>query len=98
MNEHTFGGTWTEEKLERLGKYLTTYSAEAEVRIHGNWGAATFIDLGGADDDPNPRLFRGVGAGLRYRAPVGTLQLDLAHPLDGDERGIRPHLGIRVGL
>jgi len=80
------------------GEFLTTYSAEAEVRIVGNWGAAAFFDVGGADDDPNPPLFRGVGAGLRYRAPVGTLQLDLAHPLDGDERGIRPHIGIRVGL
>ena len=80
------------------GKYLATYSAEVEYRIHGNWGAATFLDAGGADDDATPPLFRGVGAGLRYRAPVGTLQLDLAHPLDGDQRGIRPHIGIRVGL
>jgi len=80
------------------GKFLTTYSVEAEVRIAGNWGAAVFADAGGADDDPNPSLSRGVGAGLRYRAPVGTLQLDLAHPLDGDETGVRPHLGIRVGL
>jgi translocation and assembly module TamA len=80
------------------GKYLSTYSAELEYRIVGNWGAAVFADAGGADNDPNPPLFFGVGAGLRYRAPVGTLQLDLAHPLDGDERGIRPHIGIRVGL
>ena len=80
------------------GKYLATYSVEAEVRIAGNWGAAVFADAGGADDDANPPLSRGVGAGVRYRAPVGTLQFDLAHPLDGDERGVRPHLGIRVGL
>ena len=25
MNDHTFGGNWTEEKLARLDKYLTTY-------------------------------------------------------------------------
>jgi translocation and assembly module TamA len=80
------------------GQYLTTYSAELEYRIAGNWGAAVFADAGGADNDPSPPLSFGIGAGLRYRAPVGTLQLDLAHPLDGDERGIRPHLGIRVGL
>ncbi len=80
------------------GKYLGTYSVEAEVRVWGNWGAALFADAGGAGDDPNPPLSRGVGAGVRYRAPVGTLQFDLAHPLDGDERGVRPHLGIRVGL
>ena len=80
------------------GQYLTTYSFEAEVRVWNNWGAAVFLDLGNADDDPGPGLKRGVGTGVRYRAPVGTVQVDLAHPLDGEERGIRPHLGIRVGL
>lgn len=80
------------------GEYLNSFSLEVEYRVWNNWGAAAFFDLGGADDDPNVRLLRGVGAGLRYRAPVGTVQLDLAHPLDGAERGVRPHLGIRVGL
>jgi translocation and assembly module TamA len=80
------------------GRYLSTYSVEAEMRIAGNWGAAIFADAGGVGDDPSPSLSTGVGAGLRYRAPVGTLQLDLAHPLDGDESGVRPHIGIRVGL
>lgn len=80
------------------GEYLTTYSGELEYRVWRNWGAATFMDLGNADDDPSPSLKRGVGIGVRYRAPVGMVQVDLAHPLDGDERGVRPHLGIRVGL
>jgi translocation and assembly module TamA len=80
------------------GKYLSTYSVEAEFRIAGNWGAAVFADTGGVDADPGPSLSTGVGAGVRYRAPVGTLQFDLAHPLDGDENGVRPHIGIRVGL
>jgi translocation and assembly module TamA len=81
------------------GRYLSTYSIEAEYRVWHNWGAAAFFDLGNAGNDPSPRLFRGVGAGVRYRAPVGTLQLDLAHPMDSNDRGgVRPHLGIRVGL
>ncbi|MGQ0586758.1 MAG: autotransporter assembly complex protein TamA [Gammaproteobacteria bacterium] len=80
------------------GKYLSTYSVEAEYRVYGNWGAAVFLDAGGADNDANPPLAFGTGAGLRYRAPVGTLQLDLGHPLTGDEGGVRVHIGIRVGL
>ncbi|MGQ0618721.1 MAG: autotransporter assembly complex protein TamA [Panacagrimonas sp.] len=80
------------------GRYLNVFSAEAEYRVLQNWGAAVFIDSGGADDHPNPALFTGVGAGLRYRVPIGSLQLDLAHPLDGDESGVRVHIGIRVGV
>jgi translocation and assembly module TamA len=80
------------------GRYLSTYSVEAEVRIAGNWGAAVFADAGGVDDDPGPSLSAGAGAGVRYRAPVGTLQFDLAYPFDGEDRRVRPHIGIRVGL
>jgi len=78
------------------GAYLNTYSVEAEFRIWGNWGVAVFGDAGGVGDDASPDLSFGVGAGMRYRAPVGTVQIDLAHPLDGN--GVRPHIGIRVGL
>lgn len=80
------------------GAFLSTVSAELEMPIIGPWGAALFIDAGGVDDDPNPPLRRGVGAGMRYLSPVGAVQVDLAHPLDGDRRGVRLHLGIRVGL
>ena len=80
------------------GEYLRTASLELETRIVGNWGAAVFMDAGGADDDPNTPILRGVGAGARWIAPIGTLQIDLAHPLDGDRRGVRLHIGIRVGL
>lgn len=80
------------------GRYLTTLSIEGEYTVYGNWGAALFADAGGVADDPGPSLSTGVGIGLRYRAPVGSLQLDLAHPMDGDESGIRIHIGVRVGL
>ncbi|MEQ1439273.1 autotransporter assembly complex family protein [Fontimonas sp. SYSU GA230001] len=80
------------------GKFLETASLEVETRLWSNWGAALFYDVGGAGDDPTPQLFQGIGAGARYRAPVGSVQLDLAHPLDGDRRGLRVHIGVRVGL
>lgn len=80
------------------GKFLTTLSVELETRVWHNWGAAVFYDAGGADDDPSPRLFQGVGAGVRYRAPVGSVQIDVAHPLDDPDGGVRLHIGVRVGL
>lgn len=80
------------------GKFLSTYSAEAELRLWDSWGAAVFADAGNAADEPGSDLALGAGAGLRYRAPIGTLQLDLAHPFEGEQRGVRLHLGIRVGL
>lgn len=80
------------------GRFLSTLSVELETPVRGNWGTALFYDAGGADDDPAPHLYQGVGAGVRYRAPVGSVQIDVAHPLDGETRGVRLHLGVRVGL
>jgi translocation and assembly module TamA len=80
------------------GRYVTSASIELEHRIVGNWGAAVFYDVGGASDDPGPELFQGVGAGVRYRAPVGSIQVDVAHPLDDPDGGVRLHIGVRVGL
>ncbi|WP_043114495.1 autotransporter assembly complex protein TamA [Solimonas soli] len=80
------------------GNYLTTFSGEFETPVWKNWGAAVFLDGGGADDHPAPELHYGVGAGVRYRSPVGSVQLDLAHPLDRDESPVRLHFGVRIGL
>lgn len=80
------------------GRYLTAASGELEARVVGNWGAAAFYDIGGAGDSPGPKLFQGIGLGLRYRAPVGSIQVDVAHPLDDPDGGVRLHLGVRVGL
>lgn len=80
------------------GEYMTTLSAEIEQTVWGNLGVAAFLDAGGVDNKPGPALSQGVGAGLRYRAPIGYVNLDLAHPLRRPETGVRLHLGIRVGL
>lgn len=80
------------------GRYLNVFSVESEVRVTDKWGAAVFLDAGGADDHPGPNLSKGVGAGVRYRAPIGSLQLDLAHPLDDGKSGVRFHIGVRVGV
>lgn len=80
------------------GQYLNVYSLEAEHQVWGNWSVAAFYDAGGAGNDPGPKLSTGVGMGVRYRAPIGSLQLDLAHPMDNDLSGIRVHVGVRVGV
>lgn len=80
------------------GRYLNVFSIEAERAVRGDIGAAVFADAGGVGDTPYPTLHYGVGVGVRYRAPFGSLQLDLAHPLDPDEPAVRLHLGVRVGL
>jgi translocation and assembly module TamA len=79
------------------GRYLATMSAEAEYLFWGNTGAAIFMDAGGAANKSFPELSRSVGVGVRYRSPIGSLRLDLAHPLDAT-RSVRLHIGIRVGL
>lgn len=80
------------------GEYLTTFSVELEQPVWGNFGAAVFYDGGGVDNKPGPDLLHGVGIGMRYRAPIGFINVDLAHPIDRSQDGIRLHLGIRVGL
>lgn len=80
------------------GRYLNVFSLEAEHPVKGDIGVALFGDAGGVGDRPYPTLHYGVGAGLRYRAPFGSLQLDLAHPLDPGEPVVRLHLGVRIGL
>lgn len=80
------------------GQYLNVFSIEGEYQLYDKWALAIFSDTGGAGRDPGPKLSTGVGAGVRYRAPIGSLQLDLAHPLAEDESGIRVHIGIRVGV
>ncbi len=81
------------------GRYLNVFSVEFEQGFRRSaWGAAAFVDAGGIGDAPNPRLEYGVGFGARYRAPFGSVQVDLAHPLKAGEPPVRLHIGVRVGL
>ncbi len=58
-----------------------------------DWETALFLDAGAVADrsqDLSPKV--GVGAGLRYRSPVGPLQLDLAYGLE--RRAFRLHMSV----
>ncbi len=80
--------------VEASGRVLFTASAEIArpilARLPQLWGAA-FIDAGRAADrwgDLKPAV--GVGVGLRYRSPVGPLNVDVAY---GQEvRKLRLHV------
>lgn len=80
------------------GRYLLTGSVEADYRIWKKWGAALFVDAGNADDNFPPDLEVGVGAGVRWRTPVGMLRLDFAHPLRNSNDNLRIHISIGPDL
>ena len=58
---------------------------EGNVEIERYWrkglGAAVFVDAGDSFLNDDFRLHVGVGAGVRWKSPVGVLRLDLAYPI-----------------
>jgi translocation and assembly module TamA len=82
------------------GRYLAVASAEWQrpIAVRGDvthWESALFVDAGAVTDALqriSPRV--GVGAGLRWRSPVGPLQADVAWGVQS--RSVRLHL--RLGF
>lgn len=81
------------------GRYLTVASAEWQrpIEFRGNrtdFETAMFIDAGAVADragDLDPRV--GVGAGLRWRSPVGPLQADVAYGVQAKQLRLHLRLG-----
>jgi translocation and assembly module TamA len=63
------------------GKHLLTTSVEYEHPIKDKWSGAAFIDAGDAFDT-KPRVNAGIGAGVRYKSPIGPIRADIASPTD----------------
>lgn len=80
------------------GKYLSVASVELDCLCFGDYGLAAFYDYGGASDNPGGDRVRGLGAGFRWRTAIGMLRIDLAHPLDDPDGGVRLHIGIGAEL
>lgn len=79
-------------------KYLATASLEYQRWVTREWGGAVFWDVGTATDDyrhPTP-LYHGVGVGLRWRSPVGPVNLDLGYGLH--DRRFRPAISLGVAF
>ena len=80
------------------GRYVAVASVEWQrpILIDGQpspWESTVFIDAGAVADKPQQFDTKvGIGAGVRYRSPVGPLQLDLAYGLD--KKALRLHLSV----
>lgn len=78
-------------------KNVLTGSVEFEHYFNDEWGAAAFVDGGDAFDD-KPDFHTGVGAGLRWRSPVGPLRLDIARGLYDPDSSYEIYLTIGADL
>jgi len=84
--------------LVTAGRYLAVGSAEwqrpwVDKGVVTEWESAVFVDAGAVANTPHelqPRF--GLGAGVRWKSPVGPLQIDLAY---GAPRG---HLHLHMNL
>lgn len=80
------------------GRYLAVGSLEWQRPITvrnrlTDWEGTVFIDAGAVADKVSALRARvGVGAGVRWRSPVGPLQIDLAYGLT--PRRLRLHLAV----
>ncbi|MES2582475.1 MAG: autotransporter assembly complex family protein [Pseudomonadota bacterium] len=57
------------------------------------WESAVFVDAGAVADDPGrltPKV--GVGAGIRWKSPIGPLQIDLAYGVGANR--LRLHMNV----
>ena len=62
------------------GRYMALGSVEYTRWVTDSLGAAVFIDMGDAFDDPGAfQLSTGVGIGLRWRSPIGPFRADVAY-------------------
>jgi translocation and assembly module TamA len=82
------------------GKHLMVGSVEYERMFSQQWGGAVFVDAGDAFDDFSRRDWQvGIGAGVRWRSPVGPVRVDIAHGLGDDaQQSFRLHLTIGPDL
>lgn len=77
------------------GRYLALGSVELTRWITETLGAAVFIDAGDAFDEPGAfELAMGIGAGIRWRSPIGPFRADIAY----GERSEKIRLHFSVGF
>lgn len=77
------------------GRNLLTVSGGYQYRVLPQWWAALFADAGGAFDSLDSDLVnRSIGMGVRWQSPFAMIRVDLAYPLDGEDRGLKLHFAL----
>lgn len=89
-----------DDKGENVGgKDLTVGSIEIDHFFGKVFGVDAFVDAGDANNSFTTSLQKGVGAGLRWRTPVGMIRLDVAHPVKRpDLDRVRLHISLGPDL
>lgn len=80
------------------GKNLLVASLEYDYLIMSRWALAVFYDQGNAFNTTDVDFKRGAGIGARWLSPIGPIRVDIATPLDDEDRGIRVHLSMGPDL
>jgi translocation and assembly module TamA len=74
-----------------------TGSTEYQHWFSHDWGGAAFFDIGAAADTWSERVFEpGAGVGVRWRSPVGPVNVDIAYGFKN--RDIRPYLTLGIAF
>ncbi|NHN88523.1 autotransporter assembly complex protein TamA [Acetobacter conturbans] len=82
------------------GTSLDAGTVEFRQRFFKSWGMAAFMDAGqvGSGSAPFTGTVRvGAGAGARYFTPIGPIRIDVAVPLNREQRGDKWELYIGLG-
>jgi translocation and assembly module TamA len=75
------------------GRYLAIASVEYQQPVYRNILAAAFVDVGDAGDDTAQMKARlGTGIGMRWRSPIGPVNIDAAY--GHAEKAWRLHLSV----
>nr|WP_235024470.1 autotransporter assembly complex family protein [Caballeronia arvi] len=78
-------------------KYMVTGSSEYQHWFTHDWGGAMFFDIGTATDTWAERVFQpGVGVGVRWRSPVGPVNVDLAYGFKS--KSVKPYLTLGIAF
>ena len=80
------------------GTSLAVASIEYEHSVRPRWSVAAFVDSGDAFRAAEFVTHTGAGVGLRWQSPLGPIRIDVAKPLDGDDRNPRLHISLGPDL